>query len=461
MVSAEVLLQYLPPFENDSVLIEPKQEVPDIIREVMDAHKYFAEDYDCIVTFFYNADLKRMCKDLFDFCKDNIHYKIEDEDNQTTKSPAAILVLGNGDCKHYSGFIAGVLDAIVRTGRKINWCYRFASYRLLDDTPQHVFVVVKQNGEEIWIDPVLSSFNQRYLPTHRPIDKKVNVSTMSLHRLSGTPGAIGLSPEYKNYVPASPRYAVLTDADMNAISDDYVDEQITPDLEDKIKMLLYYNLLDEQGNLRENELANLSQVLSPEDFEEIIDGYTTVIDAATIGSLFGNIWRGVKKVTLAPFRGAYLACVALNIFGLGTKLWKAAFNEDGSYYTVGQNKLRDKWYSLGGDWKVLEDAIKKGHNKPKILGSATDTVYYNIGEMNQVGAAPAAIAAAAATIIVALAPIIKSILENRKAQGFNITADDLNLPNPKPDMGEQLQKYLPVALVIAAAAYFFMSKKRK
>ena len=460
MVSSAVLLQYLPPFNNDSIVIEDKQDVPDIITEVINAHKYFATDYDGITFFFDQDDVYDTCKMLFDFCKQNIAYEIETEDNQTTKSPAAILEQGYGDCKHYSGFIAGVLSALQRCGRQINWCYRFASYRLFDSTPQHVFVVVKDKGQEIWIDPVLKSFDQRYMPTHVPTDKKVNASSM-LHRISG----IGLSHDYKGYVPETippdmPRSSLPIE-DQEAIADDYIDEQITPDLEDKIKMMLFYGLVNEDGTMNESQLATLAETLSAEDFDEIIDGYSEVLNQGTMGSLFGDIWRGFKKVTLAVPRGAYLACVALNIFGLGTKLWKAAFNEDGSYYTPGQQKLRDKWYSLGGDWSVLESAIKKGHNKPKILGQSTETVYYRIGEINQVGAAPAAIAAAAATIIAALAPIIKSILENRKQAGYNISADDLDLTPTKPDMMESLQKYLPVILVIGAAAYFIMNKKRR
>ena len=108
------LLQVLPPFTNSSVIIEKKQDVHDIINEVLDAHKYFASDYDIIYPFFDQGTMKEICNRLFDFCKKNIRYKIESEDLQTTKSPAAILATGEGDCKHYAGFIGGVLSAINR-----------------------------------------------------------------------------------------------------------------------------------------------------------------------------------------------------------------------------------------------------------------------------------------------------------------------------------------------------------
>src|SRR5690242_7514373 len=108
------LLGKLPRFRNNSVLIQRQQTVYDIIDEVIEAHKIFAADYDAIAKDFYTGDAVTTAKKLFDFCKGNIKYKIEGEGKQTTKSPAAILTYRQGDCKHYAGFIGGVLDAINR-----------------------------------------------------------------------------------------------------------------------------------------------------------------------------------------------------------------------------------------------------------------------------------------------------------------------------------------------------------
>jgi hypothetical protein len=60
--------------------------------------------------------------------------------------------------------------------------YRFASYRLLDEIPHHTFaVVIDDNGNEVFIDPVLSSFNERKTYFHK-IDK---IPKMSLYSVSG------------------------------------------------------------------------------------------------------------------------------------------------------------------------------------------------------------------------------------------------------------------------------------
>jgi len=190
MVSADTLLSVLPPFNNKAVLIEQAQEVGDIVKEVVNAHREFAGDYDAIYQFFENGSIKQIAERLFSFCRENIVYDVETEQHQTTRSPAAILAMGYGDCKHYAGFIAGVLDAINRnTQKRIPWKYRFASYEVLNTDPGHVFVVVDDKNYSYWVDPVLQGFNIRMHPFYY-LDQKVN--TM-LTRLSGLP-AVGFDP---------------------------------------------------------------------------------------------------------------------------------------------------------------------------------------------------------------------------------------------------------------------------
>lgn len=191
-VAKDTLLAYLPPFNNRLVLIEPAQDVSDIVKEVGRAHKYFASDYDTIYQFFDKGSLRDICKALFDFCKENVAYVVEGEKQQTTKSPAAILAQGFGDCKHYAGFIAGVLSAISRnTGKKIGWVYRFASYSILNPDPGHVYVVVTDRGNEISIDPVLKKFNEPLQPQYI-VDKKIK--DMPLYSMSGVPARVGIDP---------------------------------------------------------------------------------------------------------------------------------------------------------------------------------------------------------------------------------------------------------------------------
>lgn len=183
-VTANMVLAELEPFRDEWIMIHPDQTVKDIIAEVLDAHEENAIDYDSIAPFFNDHNVDDVCMDLYNFCKQNIRYREESEKVQTTKKPVCVLTQGFGDCKHYASFCGGVLDALNRLyGRKIKWCYRFASYKILQPTPYHVFVVVYNNGSEIWIDPTPGADSET--PVWQ-IDKKIKAQTMALYRNIGT-----------------------------------------------------------------------------------------------------------------------------------------------------------------------------------------------------------------------------------------------------------------------------------
>lgn len=178
-----LLLGRLKPFGGNSKMLVRDQQVPDIISAMLSAHKMYAGEYDKISQDFYTGDGVQTAKKLFDFLKKNVKYKIESDQAQRIMSPGAILSLGKNDCKNYALFIMGVLDSLKRKGLINNKIYyRFASYRLLDEIPHHVFAVIQdQDGNEYFIDPVLSKFNERKTYYHK-IDK---VPSMPLYSVSG------------------------------------------------------------------------------------------------------------------------------------------------------------------------------------------------------------------------------------------------------------------------------------
>jgi hypothetical protein len=165
-------------------MIVENQTTKDIMQQIIETHKKYQNDYDKISQQFWKGSVKATCKYLFDFLKTNVKYDVEPDYRQSVKSPAAILSTGryaNGgnDCKHYSLFQAGILDSLSRKGYKIDWCYRFANYKLFQVMPHHVFVVVKINGVEYWCDPVLDTWNQ-----HKPYINKID-RKMALYSISG------------------------------------------------------------------------------------------------------------------------------------------------------------------------------------------------------------------------------------------------------------------------------------
>lgn len=184
MISREFLLQKLSPFANKKKLLAEYQDTDDIIKGLMNGHNKYKSEYDKIAKYFWQGNVKDTCNYIWQFLKRNVHYDVEPDHRQTIKSPSAILSTGrfrNGknDCKHLSSFFGGIFGALQRKGVKIDWCYRFANYKLFSNVPHHVFVVCKHRGREIWCDAVLSGFDYKK-PYINKIDKK-----MALYSISG------------------------------------------------------------------------------------------------------------------------------------------------------------------------------------------------------------------------------------------------------------------------------------
>jgi hypothetical protein len=197
-----LLLGRLKSFGGNSKMLVRDQQVPDIIFAMLSAHKMYASEYDKISQDFYSGDGIQTAKKLFDFLKKNVRYKIESDKAQRIMSPSAILSIGKNDCKNYALFIMGVLDSLKRKGIINNKIYyRFASYRLLDEIPHHVFAVIQdQEGNEYFIDPVLSKFNERKTYYHK-IDKQ---PSMPLYSVSGI-GQAKKKTASKAISPAAPK----------------------------------------------------------------------------------------------------------------------------------------------------------------------------------------------------------------------------------------------------------------
>lgn len=179
-VTINSLIGRLPPYLDQWEVIHPNQTVKDIMREVLEAHKEFAPYYDEIALCFDDRNTEGICNKIYFFLKDNIKYQEETEADQTSALPTGILTRRHGDCKHYSSFAGGILDAMNRAGKKIKWCYVFASYKILDDTPHHVFIEVEnEKGQKLWIDPTPGSDNK---DPAWVIRKKIKSDTMALRR---------------------------------------------------------------------------------------------------------------------------------------------------------------------------------------------------------------------------------------------------------------------------------------
>jgi hypothetical protein len=317
----------LAPFKNKNEMLVQDQSTGDIIDAICTAHKRHAQEYSRISSFFNAGTPREVGRKIFNFLKNNVRYVIEPGSKQTVKSPAAILATGYGDCKHYSLFAGGVLQSL-----GIPFAYRFASYREYDKQPQHVFVVINPGKNEIWLDPVVGVYDYKK-PYKYATDRK-----MALYSISG----MGATAQQKAALKAAKaaKKAAPTKAAKTAAR---------------------------------TELKAARQAAG-----------------RTAGQVLKKGTKAILKVAAAPVRNAFLALVALNFGGLGTKLAAA--------WQKAPSKLTNFWEGAGGQINALKKAWEKGSTKKRIFGDDT------------IGVAPAAAtAAAAAPLIVKVANVLKDI----------------------------------------------------
>jgi hypothetical protein len=138
-----------------------EQTAGDIMNEILKGHRENAWHYDLIAGFIESDNVQDACRELWDFCRDNLTYYEESGEYQYVYCPLTILVRRRVDCKNYAGFIAGMLDALKRKGWPVVVKYRFVSYEIFNRDPHHVFVVCNPNTDDIWIDPVLGNFDEK------------------------------------------------------------------------------------------------------------------------------------------------------------------------------------------------------------------------------------------------------------------------------------------------------------
>ncbi len=171
-------------FENRKNVISDTQSYNDIIKGILHTHKIYQQDYDKIYSYFLADNYAAINQKIFNFLKNNVPYKAESSDEQTLRSPAAILQYNNSaDCKSYALFTNGILDAIRRNENEdFDVIYRFASY---DNTNkiEHVFAVQKIGEHEFWNDAVLPYFDCREKQPTFITDKKIK--PMALVQVSG------------------------------------------------------------------------------------------------------------------------------------------------------------------------------------------------------------------------------------------------------------------------------------
>lgn len=190
MINANFILSKLPPYTATKKTLVANQSISDIKKAILKAHELDKKQYSIIAPYFIGNTVEKTCENIFDFLRKNVNNVVENIENQSIKTPSAIVATGytsGSDCKNYSLFTGGILDAINRSGlQKIPISYRFAKYQQSDSSYlNHVFIVVYPNTKkEIWVDCIsdVPYFNHKKTPN---FFKDYKINSMALNRISG------------------------------------------------------------------------------------------------------------------------------------------------------------------------------------------------------------------------------------------------------------------------------------
>jgi hypothetical protein len=402
------LLGKLSPFQNKNVLLSDYQNSDDIIKQILKTHRRYENEYDKISPYFWKGSLKKSCKYIYNFLKNNIDYVIEPDTRQSVKSPAAIIATGYGDCKHYSLFFAGLLDSWRRSGKPINWAYRFANYKLFNRTPHHVFVVINPNTKnEVWCDAVLDSFND-HKPYINKIDKKFN--EMALYSISG----IGAKRRRgKNFLRS--RMKKILEYRLNAFRRRGWDQPTSPRYNLYKRYLNKYNSLQTVSGWSDVNIQSVAGFGCCDGVGYTANGFEETTSIEGIGRRSraerkakrkarrerrrsGPNCKGriAAKITLSPARRAFLLLVRINFKKLGVKIYKGLQDPNLA------PKIYAKWCGLGGNANLLRSTATKAFMKAKRRGKVS-------GSFEGIGLAIESQIAIASAVLAALDPILKLV----------------------------------------------------
>jgi len=379
------------PYDGKQKTLVNNHNLPDIINYIIIYHNKHKKYYDKISEQFWEGDAYSTANLVFDFLRKYVHNITESDKKQTVKAPGRILIDGHGDCKHYASFANGIFDSLSRKGYPIQSAYRFTA-----DTPgaqvHHVFSIVKDKGNEYWVDPVLNSFNKK------PIFYNIKDIDM-LEYLSGSQHS----------------------------GQAYFNDQMEYDGVGR-------NIFQQIAHGMEVNFANVKKEVKKQEHALDVN--------------FQNAKKIVLQVGIAPARNAFLALLDLNAFNMAQKLHDLSPGE--------KNKLKDKWESMGGNYNKLMSAVNNGikfkRNHPHLSGIAPMKTGLYIGSA-YIGVEPnttAGLLALASAIIAALSQFLKhspseqkDIADGIKDGGNNILKEAatniMSKGMPTDDAGEGLQ----------------------
>lgn len=431
----------LPYFGKSEMWVDDDgQNVEEIIKSIKRSHDLDKTDYDKHCLDFWRGNAKDTAKLLFDFHKRYIKYVIEPESDQTVKTPGRLINDRHGDCKHYSLFTCGIVDALNRKGYPIE-----AKYRFVSDTPDvevhHVFAVVTEpsqigypsrakqwgadkirdyalksglrlvhgyevegrvnavsgTGKEYWCDPVLDNFNER------PNFHNTKDYRMAINRLSGTKEHDIAIVAGRNRNPFHNKEQLLAYLHHHGARPEHFqnEREMQSFLINKLRedVARFKNMrrpdapaIGKKNKHHKNFLKSIAHGFEV-NAKNVAHGIQ--VDAANAKTL-------ALKVSLAAARGPFLGLVDLNTFNLAHRL------RDTLMSPQHRGALLQKWKDLGGNDKTLINSVNNGWRVYKKHHGGWNEARDRVSGRRLAGPEIAAAVALASGIIAALEKFIHS-----------------------------------------------------
>jgi hypothetical protein len=251
----------LPSAENKAVLITDWQNSSDLIKAIASCHKENLKYGKKIAYLFKGATDLETCRNVWDFLRYEIPYKVESGDAQKVKTFPRFLAdskpsingdpVGN-DCKMYAVFTNVILQCC-----GIESCYRFVSYK--GKQPTHTYTVVPKLN--LVIDAVLPNFD-----AEKPFKHKKD---MSLYKMSG--------------------------------------------------------VQEEESSRKYLDLSSVDSTIGAFNIKKTVQKSKASVQKAvnSIPKVADKVVQGMKTTSLAVPRNAFLGLVALNVRGFATSLMNA------------------------------------------------------------------------------------------------------------------------------------------
>ena len=359
MISASELQKSAPYDGGREVWVDDdNQNVAEIIQAIRKKHNLDVDWYNKHCKEFWRGNVKDTAKLLFDFHKKYIDYIIEPEKDQTVKTPGRLLHDRHGDCKHYSLFTCGIVDALTRAGYPIECNYRFvADYPELE--VHHVFAVVSDpvNKKNYWVDPVLDTFNDR------PTFYNTKDYGMAISSLSGTAGGTGrynisiVAGGVGQRNPFHNRHELLAFLRKHGRHPNSFKNPM------EMKVFIIDRLNHEIHSHNSKSAVGRKNKKHGNFLTKIAHGLKVNAENAAHGIAVdaANAKTMALKVSLAAGRGPFLALVDLNAFNLAHRLRDTLMIEGPER----RAKLLAKWRSLGGKDSGLINAVNNGYREYK------------------------------------------------------------------------------------------------